>query len=438
MRRVFAVLDLLPHLLAVAGGGSSGFGGGGGGGGGFSGGGGSSGGGGEMGTGGWIVFGLVVLFVLGALVVGAIQAARMRRRRRERVARVTTASAEAASDDAHFAAETVVAEARDLFLDVQRAWSKPDLHRLRALVGPDLMVEWERRLADFAAKGWRNEVTVTDGPDVEYVGLVNREDDTEDRVVVRISATVDDKCVTRTGETILRNGAKTASTRIAEWWTLQRRDDAWRLASIEADSEGVHHLDAPIVASPWDDTLALRDEALVEGAVADAAPAGFAPSELVDVDLAADARAQAMDLALVDGRFAPDVLEVAARRAVAAWGEAIDGEDDALLAVAEPGAARALLHGADGSARTRVVVRGAHVERIGIDRLAPGAEGEPARMTVTVAVRARRYVEDRDTAAVLEGSKDAERTFTESWTLALTGDAANPWRLVAVAQPVAG
>ena len=38
-------------------------------------------------------------------------------------------------------------------------------------------------------------------------------------------------------------------------------------------------------------------------------------------------RTAALDLSLADGRFSPDVLEVAARRAVAAWAQAIDGDD---------------------------------------------------------------------------------------------------------------
>lgn len=431
-----ALLDVLPDLLAAAGSGSSGFGGGGGGGGGgFSGGGGSS-----SGEGSWVVAVLVIGGFALLTLFAVVQAIRLRRRRRARVARVVTASAEAAQDDPHFAADVVTAEARELFLDVQRAWSAGDLERLDELVARDLMVEWRRRLEDFEAKGWRNVVSVLKGPEVEYVALVNRESDRKDRVVVRVSATLDDKVVTRGGRTILRNGQSSAVTALAEYWTLQRRGEAWRLESVESDSEGLHHLESEIVASPWSDTAALRDEALVEGAVADRALDGFATADLVDVDLADDARTQALDLALVDGRFAPDVLEVAARRAVAAWAAAIDGDDDALLAVADRPAARTLLHGGDGSANTRVVVRGARVQRIAIDRLVAGedADDEPARMTVTVAVRGRRYVEDRDTAAVLHGSKDADVTFTEHWTFALTGDAAQPWRIVEVAEPVAG
>jgi hypothetical protein len=44
----------------------------------------------------------------------------------------------------------------------------------------------------------------------------------------------------------------------------------------------------------------------------------------------------------------------------------------------------------------------------------------------------RRYVEDRDTAAVLSGSRDASTAFTEQWILSLEGSEDSPWRIAAV------
>ncbi len=52
-------------------------------------------------------------------------------------------------------------------------------------------------------------------------------------------------------------------------------------------------------------------------------------------------------------------------------------------------------------------------------------------MTVEADLSGRRYREDRDTAAVVEGSKEREVTFTERWTMTLDGDAATPWRIAA-------
>src|SRR5206468_265102 len=101
-------------------------------------------------------------------------------------------------------------------------------------------------------------------------------------------------------------------------------------------------------------------------------------AEIADLDFDGDARAAALDLSLADGRFAPDVLEVAVRRAVASWAEAIDGEDTALDAVASPEASQQLLYAGDATHSTRLVVRGPRVTRVHIARL--DASSEPARM----------------------------------------------------------
>lgn len=425
----------LPFQLAAAGGGSSGFGGGGGGGGGFSGGGGGSG----VYVGGGAVSGTVVLLILIAVVgfflfttIGTwLMVRKMRVRLDEREERVRTASAEAAQDDPAFAAERVTQDATVMFHAIQGAWDARDERALATMVGGDLLEEWRRRLADFERKGWHNRVRVISGPDVRYVGLVNREADVDDRVVLHVGAELEDYVETAGGMRINHSGESSAAATLSEFWTLTKHEGRWILTSIEQDSEGRHNLDAPIVASPWGDEQRLRDESLVEGAVADAAVAGTATAELVDVDLASDARTQAMDLSLVDGRFAPEVLAAAARRAAEGWAGAVDGDDAPLEAVATEDAVGALLYAGDASRRTRLVVRGPRVEQVRIERLQPAPE--PARMTLAVQVRGRRYVEDRDTATVVSGSKDRETTFTERWTMALDGTDESPWRLAGVA-----
>lgn len=429
-----ALALVAPDVLAQAGGGSSGFhggGGGGGGGGGFSGGGGSSG----SGSGGspWII----VIFILafgGFVLFGVIQTALVKRRRREaRVARderVSTASAEAAEDDPVFAAEAVKASADTLYRELQRAWSTLDITALESRLGPDLLVEWRRRLEDFKARGWVNQVRIEKGPRISYVGLVNREGVGEDRVTVSILATLHSVVQTSTGETMFRDEDtdKDGLIDICEYWTLARSGDGWRLVSIEQEEEGAHHLEAEIVAAPWSDDSRLSDETVVELATADAPAAGVNVSELVSVEFEGTAREKALDLALADPRCAPAVLEVVARRALAAWAEAVDGDDAALLAVATPEAAHALLY-PDGGEQARIVVRGPRLQRLAITAL--HTDSEQPRMDVEAVLRGRRYTEDRDTVAVLSGDKDREREFTEHWTFALDGSAETPWRLVA-------
>ncbi len=160
------------------------------------------------------------------------------------------------------------------------------------------------------------------------------------------------------------------------------------------------------------------------------------PGEYADLDFDGTARAAALDLAMVDGRFAPEVLETAARRAVEAWAEAVDGDDAPLEAIASPDAVRELLYGGDASARTRLVVRGPRLQALRITAL--HADATPPAMSVEADVTGRRYREDRDTAAVLQGSKERETSFTERWTMTLDGGEGSPWRIAATALAARG
>jgi len=259
---------------------------------------------------------------------GSGRAARRRTAQRQR--RVELAAAEAADDDPAFAPDVVRPAAATLFTEIQAAWDSGDRVHLRGLVAPTLLAEWERRLDDLDSKGWHNRVQPLEEPKVEYVGLTNRGSTGSDRVVVRIEARLRDYVVDRSGRRIKRVGRITETVRVREFWTLGKRDGHWIVMSIEQGGEGSHALDEQIVATPWSDEQSMRDEALVEGAVAEAVPEGTKVAEVADLQFEGDARAAALDLSLADGRFAPDVLEVAARRAVAAWAEAVDGDDSAL------------------------------------------------------------------------------------------------------------
>lgn len=450
------VLIVAPDALASAGGGTAGFSDGGGGGGG--------GGGGSF----FLVYilvrilifiaitthgiGLLVLLLLGLawyfMTRGAPQMERWwaarsrqgrahRRETRQRERKVELAAAEAEDENPIFGPHAVREAAAALFTDIQLAWSSDDRVKLRRLLTSELASEWERRLDDFARKGWRNKVEPVGEPKVEYVGLLRRNsyDATSgDRVVVRIEAKLRDFVVDMRGRHIRREGSFTESVRMREYWTLERTGDHWTLASIESGAEGEHALKDKIVQTVWSDDEAMREQAMVEGAVAERAPAGTSPADLADLQWGGDAQAAALDLSLADGRFAPDILAVAARRAVRAWMLAIDGPNTELNAIATPEAASELLHPGDPSGQTRLVLRGAELERIRV--VALDAAAKPPTMTIDVDLRGRRYIEERATTRVLFGSATRLIGFTERWTLALTDDAAEPWRIVAVHAPL--
>jgi hypothetical protein len=112
----------------------------------------------------------------------------------------------------------------------------------------------------------------------------------------------------------------------------------------------------------------------------------------------------------------------------------VDGDDARLRSIAHGDAVRDLLHPGDPSAQTRLVVRGPEVRRIRIINLDAGAQ--PPTMTVEIELHGRRYIEDRDTTAILAGSQTRATTFTEQWTFALDGDARQPWLLATVGAPL--
>lgn len=443
-----------PAAFAGAGGGSAG----------FSGGGGEGGGGGGSGKGFAIYLlirllidialighgkGLIVLVAIGLiyLFVSRLlprirawwQASRQRggasrRATAKRTRKVELAAAEAADDDPVFAPDAVRHAAENLYTSVQAAWSREDVIALRSLIAPGLLAEWERRLDDMRSRGWTNHVEVLDPPEVHYVGLRNRGSADEDEVTVRIDARLRDYVVDRNGRHVKRTGAFTETVRVREFWTLRRREDHWILAAIEQGAEGRHAMQDEVVATPWSDEKRMRDEALVEGAVADAVPDGTPIAELADLSFDGDGRAAANDLSLADGRFAPDVLEVAARRAVEAWARAVDGDERALRTIADRDAIDELLYPGDASRRIRLVVRGPSVSRIRIHHL--DAAATPPTMTLDVEVSGRRYLQERDTTAIVSGSQTKVTTLTERWTMALSGDEAQPWRLTGVDTPV--
>ena len=455
MRRTARALALaLPALaltatvaLGAAGGGSGGFGGGGGGGGGGSGGvgggGGGVGSGGSIGgTGALILFGGVAAVIVFSVIQqkrkatfsrtyakarDAITAARREKRRQE----VERRSLVAAEDDPEFGADAVREGAGELFRSIQDAWDRDDRDALAAMVAPDLMAEWRLRLEDFARKGWRNRVEVLSS-EAEYVGMTNRPEDAEDRVVVRMSAQLKDEVIDRDGDRISHRGNAGEGSWLREYWTLGKRDGRWILLSIEQDEEGEHQLGEPLEADPSEDRR-MTDRARVEAAVANALPAGVSHAEVDDED-ASGPLAKARDLSLADERFDPDIIDATVRRAVAAWADAVDGDDAAFARVARPGLLQELLYPPDGGRSLRLVVRAPVVEEtrlVDVD-----AEAEPPTATVHMRLRGVRYVEDRNTLDVVAGTRDRESRFDGTWTLALDGDADAPWRVASVRDDV--
>jgi predicted lipid-binding transport protein (Tim44 family) len=332
-----------------------------------------------------------------------------------------------------FEPDAVHGQAAQLFRNIQSAWSERDLDRLTALVGSDLMVEWERRLNDFDRRGWHNIVDILEGPTVQYVSLANRGEKDKDRVVVFIEAVVSDYVrVERSGGILTHNSGSSPRTRVGEYWTLAPHDDHWMLVSIEQPEEGAYHLRERPIPRPEDDDH-LRDDTFLAMAAASTLPEGFTDADLISVDFATDARAAALDMSLADPRFSIDVLETSVRQVIEAWAQAVDGGDTPLERIATRESIDQLLYDSDSRRLTRVVVRGPMVRRVQVAHL--DVTHTPPRMRVDAELGGFRYVEDRDTVAVLEGSKTRPSAFAEQFTMELVdGSSARPWQVVAAAK----
>ena len=208
------------------------------------------------------------------------------------------------------------------------------------------------------------------------------------------------------------------------------------LDSIEQGAEGWHRVEEQLVATSWSDEQALRDESLVEGAAADAVPDGHQHRRVGRPRLRrrrprrgprSQPRRRPLCPRRARGERAPRRLGL---------GPGHRRRRSAPARARHPGAVRELLHPGDPSAATRLVVRGPEIEQIQITGFDPAAA--PPRMTVEVAIKGRRYIEDRRHHGRGQRRSSRGRTsFSEHWTFALAGDDAQPWRIVAVDAPVA-
>ena len=217
-----------------------------------------------------------------------------------------------------------------LFIRSRRRGTPATAAASHELVAPDLMAEWERRLDDFDRKGWRNHVRA----DRRAHGRVRRARPTaattsSDRVVVRIEAKLRDYVVDRDGQPHqARRAAQRDRSACASSGRSGRRDGPLDPGLDRAGRRGRARARRRR-SSPRRGRTSRRcaTRRWSRARSPTRVPTDVKLAEVADLEFEGDARAAALDLSLADGRFAPDVLEVAARRAVAAWAEAVDGDD---------------------------------------------------------------------------------------------------------------
>ncbi len=367
----------------------------------------------------------------------ASTAARLHRQRRKRERRVELAAAEAAEDDPDVRAG-------------QRAGAPPSdaVHgRSRrpgtTTTGSPSAAWWHRTCSRSGSGGWTTSSAAAGATTCSR--SASRRSSTSastttatrdtDRVVVRIDARLKDYVVDRYGRHLKRTGRLGETTRIREFWTLQRRDGHWFLASIEQGAEGQHALDDQIVATPWADERGCATQALVEGAVADAVPEGTKIAEVADLQYEGDAHAAANGPEPCRwplrprraGDRRPPRDRRAGRRPSTATTRAL--QQIATPQAAARAALRRRLDTPDARRRPRPVGQPDPDRRPGRRRRAADDDdrGRPDRPAL---------LENRDTTAVVCGQPLAATSFTERWTLSLDATTKQPWRITAVGAPV--
>lgn len=202
----------------------------------------------------------VLVLILLVVLINPLRAWR-RHKASQREREIEPAAREAAKQDAAFEPEAVQDQAARLFTMVY-GLRQNDRDRLKRLMSPEAYDEWDRRTTDLESKHRSDDVIeVRDEPTVRYVGLRNLAADSDDRVVVRIDATLFYSRVNWRGKTVLDGDQHGAyRTRVSEYWTLAKNldrsqtDPVWMVVLIERDREGGHELQEKIIATPQDDT----------------------------------------------------------------------------------------------------------------------------------------------------------------------------------------
>jgi hypothetical protein len=282
--------------------------------------------------------------------------ARLLRRKREE--KVELAAEEAAIVGPAFTPEAVKAAARD------RA-------ALANLIGADLMIEWGRRPDDFDRKGWQHITERLSETAVEYLGVVNREGEAEDRVTVRIEAEIRDYTVDASGHRLLRTDDTDEVTRLPEYWTLGR--------SLPCRS----------TATPGP-------------------PLSICPTSTVASIPTCSRRPPAV-------RWPAAPKRSTATTPLFSRSPRRPPSKTCSMAATRP-SARASSFAVPSSSRSAFSAVDPH--------------GTPATMTVAAELTGCRYRENRDTTTVVDGDKDKDVTFTESWTRPSTATTRHPgvWR----------
>jgi predicted lipid-binding transport protein (Tim44 family) len=334
--------------------------------------------------------------------------ARLRLRARRRAPRAERAALEAALDDPVFSPELVHDSVKTILEMAQSVWQGGETAALRRRRDLVLIRSWAKNRAKWLGGNPR----LVGAPKVDILQVVNRESESEDRVITRVRFRVD------RGPGLPVGGRR---VHLDERWTLSHRRGEWSLVSVAGDPLAGPALSAPLITSPSADTERLGEASLRELA-GESSGSSIALADLVDTG--APPEQQLRELSVIDDRFSPLLLAATLTHIVEAWEEASDGSEAPLREVATKQAARSLFY--PGGPGGRQFIRDAKLEhwkavRVDLKKLRPS-------VTVAVNLKAACF---RSDGRKVSGDDRKRRELDLVWTLELAeGDGHEPrWRL---------
>lgn len=378
------------------------------------------------------VAGAVFVAVFGGLWAAAgwryARRKQVEHRARQRARRAELAAWAAAEDDPAFAPDRLREVVAHVFDAARAIWDDGSTAVADRRPDAAVVTQWAREKARLGS-GLRLEAPA----ELAVLRVVNRHGEDEDRVVVRMRARLHRDRPKPQFRGDLSHLEVPTTVKLDERWTLGRESERWFLLDVEGDPLAAPVLAAPLITGPTDDDTRLLESSLLELAREDS-EGPSKPGELVGESRSP--LSALMDLSLVDGRFAPALLEASLARLIETWEEASRGSEQPLLELASPAAVRTLLHPTEEAFQPRLLIRDASLVRWQLTQFDPAAD--PPQLIVDLTVEATRFVIDERTGGRIAGSQTARNHMRPAWTLELRDDGPSQWRLIASTHPVEG
>lgn len=201
-----------------------------------------------------------LVVVVGGVTIYWIAAARSGARHEHAVMRAHTrahrahyAAVEAAEDDPSFSPDAIDQYVTEVVELADGVWRTGDCGALDGFPDARLVRAWATSRESWLGDG----LEVVGKPSIDILRIVNRDDEAEDRVDVRVRVHVHCRHP-RVGLVATRR------VHFDERWTLGRNDGHWVLLSMGGDPLAGPVLTAPLVPNPSSDTERLREQSLAE------------------------------------------------------------------------------------------------------------------------------------------------------------------------------